>query len=75
VSSAICSGTDNYYFRLTVAQFVKLPSLDFMATEHQKAALQFPCRVIDENQNVSAVFLALDYYRAKGEFIYLSHEI
>jgi hypothetical protein len=46
-----------------------------MATEHQKVAFQFPCRVIDENQNVSAVFLALDYYRAKGEFIYLSHEI
>jgi hypothetical protein len=57
-----------------VAQFFKLPSLDFMATEHQKAAFPFLYRAIGENQNISAVFLALDYYRAKGEFIYLSHE-
>jgi hypothetical protein len=46
-----------------------------MATEHQKAAFPFLYRAIGENQNISAVFLALDYYRAKGEFIYLSHEI
>jgi hypothetical protein len=75
MGSAIGSGADNYYFRLTLAQFHQFLFFDFMAAEHQKAAFPFLYRAIGKNQDISVVFLAFNYYRAVGKFVYFSHEI
>ena len=74
MSGAICSGADNYYFRLPATQFLQFSFPDLMAAEHEKATFPLSHRAIHKNDNVCAVFPALDYYRAKGKSIYLSHE-
>jgi hypothetical protein len=75
MGSAVGSGADNYYLRLTLAQFFQLLFLDFMAAEYQKATFSLLYRAIGKKQNIPAVFLAFDYYRAKDKCIYFSHEI
>jgi hypothetical protein len=75
MGSAIGPGANNYYFRLTLAQFFQLLFLDSMAAEHQEATFSLLYCAIGENQNIPPVFLAFDYYRAQDKFIYFSHEI
>jgi hypothetical protein len=75
MGSAVCARSDNYCFRLSPAQFFKLVSLNLMAAEHQKATFPFFYRAIGENQNIPSVFLAADYYGAKGAFVYSNRGI